>query len=212
MLPRAVIVMLTQNPLYFAIMKSTYLVFGRPRRLAETAKAHSRRMREGFFESFCNGKGLDIGYGGDILADNCRGWDFEHGDAQFLKGIEDFQYDFVYSSHTLEHMLKPDVALKNWWRVVRPGGFLILYVPDRELYEKKNTLPSRWNYDHKHFFLLDRDDQPDTFGLLPLIVKSLEKYEIVYAQECSEGHTVTDPDLHSDGEYSLEIVLRKTKI
>jgi SAM-dependent methyltransferase len=210
-IPRSAIVMLIQNPLYYAIMKSTYLVFGRPKRLAETAKAYSRRMREGFFESFCNGNGLDVGYGGDLLADNCQGWDFEHGDAQFLKEIDILHYDFVYSSHTLEHMLKPDVALKNWWRVVKPGGYLILYVPDRELYEKKKSLPSRWNYDHKHFFLLDRDEPPDTIGLLPLIERSLVRYEIVYAKECNEGHTVTNLDLHSDGEYSLEIVLRKGK-
>jgi SAM-dependent methyltransferase len=208
-LPRNILLMLVDNPLFNAVMKTSYSVFGRLKRSAETAKAYSRRKREGFFESYCNGKGLDIGYGGDLLAENCQGWDFEDGDAQSLEGIYDYQYDFVYSSHTLEHMYKPDVALRNWWRVVKPGGFMILYVPDRDLYEKKNRLPSRWNYDHKHFILLGMDEPPDTIGLLPLIERSLENYKIVYAKECREGHTVTDPELHSDGEYSLEIVLRK---
>lgn len=209
-LPKCVCIMLLNNPIYHNLMKAVYHVWGRPIRAAETAKAYSRRVKEGFFHNYCFGEGLDIGYGGDLLSDNCMGWDFENGDAQYLKGLDDSQFDFVYSSHTLEHMQEPDVALKNWWRVLKPGGFLILYLPHRDLYEKKNTLPSRWNYDHKHFFLLDRDEQPDTIGLLPLIERILDNYEIVYAKECSEGHTITAPDIHSNGEYSLEAVIKKT--
>lgn len=208
-LPRRVLLILINNPVYFELIKIRYILFRRPMRSAETSKAYSRRRRESFFENYCIGKGLDIGYGGDLLTDNCSGWDFEDGDAHFLKGIHDSEYDYVYSSHTLEHMRSPDLALKNWWRVLKPGGYLIIYVPDRELYEKKRYLPSRWNYNHKHFFLLDQDEPPDTIGLLPLVERTLKNYEIVYAHECSEGHTVTDPELHSNGEYSLEVVLRK---
>jgi SAM-dependent methyltransferase len=75
------------------------------------------------------------------IVDGCDVWDEEHGDAQYLPGLEDKTHDFVYPSHTLEHMQDPAVALQNWWRVVKPGGFLILYIPDRDLYEKKSTLP-----------------------------------------------------------------------
>ncbi|MBM2840589.1 MAG: Methylase involved in ubiquinone/menaquinone biosynthesis [Bacteroidetes bacterium] len=180
-----------------------------PVKPGETSKAKGRRLREGFFERFCSGKGIDIGYGGDPLKDDCDVWEAEHGDAQFLPGVEDNSYDFVYSSHTLEHMRDAAVALQNWWRVVRPGGFLILYVPDRDLYEKKTTLPSKWNPDHKTFFLLDRDEKPDTVGLLPMIERTLLGFEVVQAKRCSDGHTIDDPARHSDGEYSIEIVIRK---
>ncbi len=37
----------------------------------------------------------------------------------------------------------------------------------------------------------------------------LNDFDIVYAKECSERHTINDPDLHSDGEYSIEVVIRK---
>ena len=188
-----------------------YRALGRPARAGETAKAHARRRRDGFFEKYCVGHGLDIGYGGDLLSDNCFGWDVEHGDAQFLEGIEDASFDFVYSSHTLEHVAEAPAALRNWYRALKPGGHLILFVPDRDLYEKRLTLPSRWNPDHRRFFLLHRDEPPDTVGLLPLIDQVLPEAVVVSANRCDDGHTVTEPLIHSDGEYSIEVILRKPR-
>jgi SAM-dependent methyltransferase len=106
-------------------------------------------------------------------------------------------------------MVDPAIALENWWRVLKKKGYLILYVPHRDLYEKKKTLPSHWNQDHKHFFLLDTDDPPNTIGIMPLIQRSLVNFEIIYAKECQEGHTISNPEIHSDGEYSIETVIQK---
>ena len=75
--------------------------------------------------------------------------------------------------------------------------------------KKKNTLPSRFNPNHVHYFLIDQDEEPDTIGIIPLIKKTIEGYEIFYAKECSEGNTITDPLIHSDGEYSIEVVIKK---
>ena len=77
------------------------------------------------------------------------------------------------------------------------------------MYEKKKTLPSRFNPDHRHFFLISRDEAPDTIGIVPLIERTLKDFEIIYAKKCSEGHTINDPDLQSDGEFSIEVVIRK---
>lgn len=184
-------------------------VIGRRVCLGETAKAHARRVREGFFEKYCIGRGLDIGYGGDLLCRNCIGWDLEHGDAQCLDGIADESMDFVYSSHALEHVTDAREALRNWYRVVKRRGYLILFLPDRDLYEKKPALPSRWNPDHKRFFLLDRDEPPDTLGILPMIDRIIPAARVVSARRCTEGHTISDPNIHSDGEYSLEVIVRK---
>lgn len=175
----------------------------------ETTKAKARRNKEGFFELYCQKRGLDVGYGGDLLTPNCVGWDFEQGDAQYLFGINDEEYNFVYSSHTLEHMANPGVTLRNWWRVIKPGGYLIIYIPHRDLYEKKTRLPSKWNPDHKYFFLLDEDDRPDTLGILQLIKDTLVDCKIIYAKICDEGHTIKAHDMQSDGEYSIEVVMRK---
>jgi len=186
-----------------------YLFFGRPVTRCETYKAHARRLREGFFEKYCRGRGLDIGYGGDLIVPDAEGFEIEHGDAGRLPGVQRGVYDFVSASHLLEHMCSPESALKTWWECVRPGGVLILFVPHRDLYEKRTTLPSRWNPDHKWFFLPECDDPPHTLGVLPLLRRSLQDSQIEVMRVCDDGHSITDPERHSDGEYSIEVVIRK---
>ena len=200
------------GPVKRIIRKVKYRFFIQTPLRLETSKAKGRRIRERFFEKYCQGKGIDIGYGGDLLSENCQGWDIENGDAQYLKGIKDRTFDFVYSSHLLEHMADPSGALKNWWRVLKEGGYLILYLPHRDLYEKKKTLPSRWNLEHRHYFLIDKDEKPHTIGIIPLIQNSLPDGKIIYAKECRGGHTITAPEIHSDGEYSIEVVIKKNSV
>lgn len=197
------------SSLLFYFRRSLIRTFGRRIESTETAKARPRREHEGFFKCYCVGKGLDIGYGGDLVCPNAQGWDIEHGDAMLLNGVDEDTFDFVYSSHALEHMWNIDIALKNWWRVIRPGGFLLLYVPHRDLYEKKLDLPSRWNIDHKHFFLPEVDEPPATVGLLSQLKRSLGKFELLRLETCSDGFSIADPHRHSNGEYSIEAVLRK---
>ena len=175
----------------------------------ETAKSHDRRVKERFFEKYCCGEGLDIGYGSDLIVPGCSGWDIRNGDAQYLNSIPNESFDFVYSSHCLEHMYNVQIALKNWFRVIRRGGYLLLAVPHRDLYEKRRCLPSRWNSDHKHMFLIGRSDPPDTLDIIEEIKKSITDYDIKYVKACDEGHTIKDPLIHSDGEYQIEIVLQK---
>lgn len=195
---------------YYLTLRTRYKYFGRPITQGETTTAKPRRLREGFFEKFCVGNGLDIGYGGDLVVQNCVGFDYEDGDAQYLRKFGDEEFDFVYSSHTLEHMVDVETSLHNWWRVLKQGGFLIVYIPHRDLYEKKKTLPSNWNSDHKHFFLPESDDPPDTIGVRPLLDRMFPDQEIIYILECSEGCTITDPNIHSNGEYSIEFVVKKS--
>ncbi len=190
-------------------LKKKYLKGERPANPGETTKAKQRRLKEDFFNKYCNGFGLDIGFGGDPVTPTVQGWDFEHGDAQYLQTLSDSQFDFVYSSHTLEHMIDPKVALKNWWRVLKPGGYLIIYLPHRDLYEKKKNLPSRFNTNHTHFFLIDEEDLPDTLSLKKLIEENLIDQKIVYIKECSEGYKSNGTENHSSGEYSIEAVIQK---
>jgi len=186
-----------------------YKFVSRPVKRGETNKARPRRIREKFFEKYCQGKGLDVGYGGDLLAENCRGWDIEDGNAETLNGLKESEFDFVYSSHTLEHVEDAVSTLRVWWKVVKPGGYLILYLPERDLYERKKVLPSNWNETHKRFFLFDRDELPDTVGVVPLIRRSLSSYDIVEAKVCNEGYGVPEPNKQSIGEYSIEVVIHK---
>lgn len=47
-----------------------------------------------------------------------------------LTSVADNSYDFVLSSHNLEHFANPLKSLKEWKRVTRPSGALILVLPD----------------------------------------------------------------------------------
>jgi len=51
-------------------------------------------------------------------------------EATALHGLSDYSYDFILSSHCLEHVANPLAALAEWRRVVRPGGHLLLLLPD----------------------------------------------------------------------------------
>jgi SAM-dependent methyltransferase len=44
----------------------------------------------------------------------------------------DESQDFVVSSHVLEHLPDPIMALKEWYRVIRPGGFIFMIIPHKE--------------------------------------------------------------------------------
>lgn len=50
-------------------------------------------------------------------------------DGSSMTPIPDGTYDFVLSSHNLEHFANPVKALKEWQRVLRHGGALILILP-----------------------------------------------------------------------------------
>jgi len=47
-----------------------------------------------------------------------------------LRGIPDRSYEFVLSSHNLEHISNPVRALKEWERVTKPGGAIVVILPD----------------------------------------------------------------------------------
>lgn len=46
--------------------------------------------------------------------------------------LGDNSVDFVVSSHVIEHFPDPIKALKEWYRVVRPGGYLYIIAPHKE--------------------------------------------------------------------------------
>ncbi|MBK8166433.1 MAG: class I SAM-dependent methyltransferase [bacterium] len=62
-------------------------------------------------------------------ADPGRQFVAEAGSLPFLA---DAAYDFVLSSHCLEHLANPLAAMAEWVRVLRPGGCLGLVVPHRD--------------------------------------------------------------------------------
>lgn len=113
---------------------------------------------------YTRGKGLDIGCGPHktyphwIGIDSCKDTqlfgipmtpDIKIEDACDLSLFSSKTMDFCFSSHLLEHIEPEKVAatLKEWWRVIKEGGYLTLYLPDEDEYPKVGD--ARGNLDHK---------------------------------------------------------------
>ena len=114
---------------------------------------------------YTRGQGLDLGCGPDKCFPHFTGVDSCKDTALFgiqmkpdmvvdtcerLPDFEDESQDFVFSSHLLEHIKDYKGALKEWWRVIKPGGHLVLYLPHKDLYPRCGMPGS--NPDHKHDF------------------------------------------------------------
>lgn len=59
-------------------------------------------------------------------------------DGAILSSVVDNGLDYLIAAHVLEHIEDPIAALKNWLRVVRPGGHLLVIVPDKRFTFDKN--------------------------------------------------------------------------
>ena len=53
-------------------------------------------------------------------------------EATILQNIASVQYDFILSSHVIEHIANPLQALSEWIRVLKEEGILVLVVPHKD--------------------------------------------------------------------------------
>jgi ADP-heptose:LPS heptosyltransferase/predicted SAM-dependent methyltransferase len=116
----------------------------------------------------------------DVVIPDCT--DLSH----FESGIA----DAIFSSHLLEHIPDYRAALAEWWRVLRVGGHLCLYLPHRDLYPNVGTHGA--NPDHKHDFV--------PANIIDALVMAGAMFELQVNETRSEGL-----------EYSFLLVLRKTE-
>lgn len=119
--------------------------------MRESEKTNVHRSA-GFMRTYLAGSVIDIGSGSDPVTMQAECFDVVDGDAnEILKFRPAESYDCVYSSHCLEHMNDPRSALRQWWALIRHGGYLVLVVPNEDLYEQ-GYWPSLFNEDHKATF------------------------------------------------------------
>lgn len=122
--------------------------------MKEASKTRAIRP-SGFYDRFMKGTVLDIGAGDDLCVPHAVRFDKTEGDANDITAYHRPEtFDCVHSSHCLEHMYDPVKCLKDWWSLVKPGGFLITIIPDEDLYEQGHW-PSLFNSDHKSTFRLN---------------------------------------------------------
>jgi len=98
---------------------------------------------------FCTGLGLDIGPGKWPLPGAVP---IEWTDGMDGNSLPDGEWDFIFSSHALEHIVNPVKALEHWKTRLRPGGVLFLYLPH---YAQRYWRPTR-NRKHLHTWAPDQ--------------------------------------------------------
>lgn len=192
--------------------------------MKECSKSIARRLADpNFATRYFVGDGIDIGGKPDPLMlylelfpriASIRTWDWEDGDAQHLSGVPDATYDFVHSSHCLEHLADPSAGLANWFRVLRPGGHLVVTVPDEDLYEQ-GVFPSTFNRDHKHTFTVWKAASwsPVSTSLLELLPRLGPAADVLKVELLHATYRFSLPRYDQTatpiGESAIEFVVRK---
>jgi ubiquinone/menaquinone biosynthesis C-methylase UbiE len=133
---------------------------------SETMKIRDRVLK------YCIGKGVDFGARHDKIHPSALGVDRDDVfdidvvmDVSDSLPFKDQEFGYVFSSHCLEHIQNTEITLKEWVRVLRIGGYIILYLPHKDLYKGNNP-------DHKHDFV----NKDITILLEKLGIKILENY------------------------------------
>lgn len=189
----------------------------------EQSKAAKRRAHDLAFHNYFAGVGIDVGSGADPFhrvmsafprVRHCRAFDKGDGDAATLPGLPENSFDFLVSSHCLEHLTDPAAALARWIEVVRPSGHIVVTVPDFDLYEC-GEWPSRFNPDHKVAFSLHRPAVSPIINVVELLaalrpLAGVERVQLVRDFYDTE-RAGTDQTLTPNVESAIEFVLRKNR-
>jgi SAM-dependent methyltransferase len=180
----------------------------------EASKARKRYQRDGLVDKYFSSdkRIMDIGCGGDIIFPHAKGWDLKEGDAQKVEGLPDSTFDVVFSSHCLEHLADPVEAIKNWWRILKPGGYLIVIVPDEDCYEQ-GVFPSQWNNDHKFTYTISKDTSwcDRSINLADLLLE-LPHHKVWSLKIVDEGYDYTKTGVDQSlgpAEVGIEMIVQK---
>lgn len=125
---------------------------------SETSKCRPR------LAPYCTGYGVDLGFGGDPIVPHAIRVDLPQpytqvgahsvqlgGGAENLYWFRDNVLDFVFSSHLLEDYDDTEAVLREWLRVLKPGGRLIIYCPDEQRFRAHCAATGQpYNPHHKH--------------------------------------------------------------
>jgi SAM-dependent methyltransferase len=192
--------------------------------MREQTKSLNRRITDSrFLRTYFVGNGIDIGGFPDPLSlyseffplmTSLKVWDLPDGDAQFMSGVADEDFDFTHSSHCLEHLVDPFDGLKNWFRITKPGGHLILTVPEEDLYEQ-GYWPSTFNSDHKWTFTVHKMKSwsPKSINIIDLLtslgpqadIRSISVEDNLYRYNLPRYDQTSTPISES----AIEFVVRK---
>lgn len=108
-------------------------------------RGNANKFIEPFAKELCKGNGLDIGGVGDWAFPGAKAINIVNNDGWDAYNLPDEKYDYIFSSHTLEHLPDYVKALTYWKEHLADDGVLFLYLPHPDM---EYWLPQN---DRKHF-------------------------------------------------------------
>jgi predicted SAM-dependent methyltransferase len=142
---------------------------------------------------YCQGQGLDIGCGSTKIRQDAIGIDLYNPNADMMIDARDLSkyppehFDYIYSSHLLEEIENTEATLKEWLRILKDGGNMVLYQADKDLYFPIGN--PNCNPNHRHHF---------DWESLWAIFQKIGGVELVHHGRYPET-----------GEWSFELVVKK---
>lgn len=165
---------------YAGLVQSRFSLFSKPSRafVKWYAKRADERFKQSPYNDlerssaakYCIGKGIDVGCGSNKTVPTAIGVDITPKGSYGFAGSQLFErcqadvvtsgdnlpmfkqnsLDYVVARHNLEHYQDPIKTLLEWRRVLKPGGLLILTLPDDEAVDTIHLDES-----HYHVFTQD---------------------------------------------------------
>jgi len=177
----------------------------------ESRKTYADKITSGFIDKYLSGPAvLELGYKGYIsgtvpIVPQAIGVDLGYpGYDGVTLPFADESFDAIYSSHCFEHIPDYCEVLRDWYRLLKIGGHIIIVVPHQQMFEKKRSLPSPSNPDHRRFYTVE--------SLAGELAEAFEEnsYRIRHVAENDQGFNYSDPPKSpSYGCYEIECVVEK---
>jgi SAM-dependent methyltransferase len=193
-----------------------------PSVLAALRRAHD----PAFIQRYFVGTGLDIATGDERLSLRTHlfpriaellWWDSAQGGMSSMRGLDDQSLDFVLAGGCLAREANPAQSVSRWLDLLKPGGFLIVTVPDEELYEK-GAWPSRFDAAHRFSFTLCKQERshPDCVDVFQLVrsvshIAQCERVNLI-TEQFDPARADEDQTALGIAECAIEIVLRKRAV
>lgn len=184
-----------------------------------------RKLKTPIWKRYCTGKGLEIGGGAhntfgldtlnvDVKSDNYQAYVDEQmencGKVMPIDILADTSeipvpnesYNFIISSHVFEHVANPIKVLKEWNRIIKPGGIIFMIIPHKnrtgEKDRERTTLAhliadsnndAKGDQDHAHAWITE-----DIVVLIDYMIKKLKmnwKLEAIEDADSKVGNGFT---------------------
>ena len=111
---------------------------------------------------YCKGNGIDIGSQGSPV--NVNSIQVEYDRSRFAEDVpihwegdgtqnlpfKDNVLDYVYSSHLIEDYVDWIPILKEWNRIIKINGHIVIMVPDHDKFRECVSKGQVDNFNHKH--------------------------------------------------------------